>query len=102
MEFGAAAVAHLATLIPGKPEAIILSHLLRHAVGRNSAKPWVNIEAELHRHGVSLTKQGFQQGILRRTRAGDIFIGSYDRDGMAGYFIIDSVDDARLTLTCPL
>ena len=80
----------------GTPERIILDYLLAEGVGRNNAKPWRNIESELSRHGFDWNIQKFQQGLLKASREGDMYIGSNDHLPFRGYFIIADQEDANL------
>jgi hypothetical protein len=81
---------------PGTPERIILDFLLANGIGRANAKPWSTIEAELRRHGFVWRLQQFQQGLLKDSREGDMYIGSNDHAPYKGYFIIADQDDATL------
>jgi len=80
----------------GTPERIILDFLLENGVGRANAQPWAAIEAELMRHGFDWRIQKFQQGLLKTSREGDMYIGSNDRLPYRGYFIISEPGDANL------
>jgi hypothetical protein len=80
----------------GSPERLILEFLLQHGVGRANAQPWVAIEAHLQRHGVNWRLQTFQQGLLKDSREGDMYIGSNDHEPYCGYFIIVDREDAQL------
>jgi hypothetical protein len=65
--------------------------MMIHAVGKHNAVPLPDIVAHLKGLGVNITTNGFQQSILAESRSGDYFIGS----GHKGYFLIDTIDDAR-------
>ena len=80
----------------GTPERIILDYLLAHGVGRANAQPWSAIEAELSRYGFEWRLQTFQQGLLKASREGDMYIGSNDHGEYRGYFIIADRKDAEL------
>lgn len=76
-------------------EREILGYLLVHAVGRENAKTWDVISEEVRRSiGISHTKNHFQNGLLKRSRESDFFIGSTDSKP-AGYFLIDTLIDAQ-------
>lgn len=95
MPFIVSARKRLATLSPKSEKAILLDYLLRHAVGRNNAKSWPVIETYLQSKGVSMNQQRFQQGVLKNTRSGSIFIASNDHGRSRGYFLIDDQADAQ-------
>jgi|GEM_PF-1629526 len=80
----------------GTPERIILDFLLANGVGRANAQPWASISAELNRHGFDWRLQKFQQGLLKVSREGDMYIGSNDHGPFKGYFIISERADANL------
>lgn len=80
----------------GSPERVILEFLRDNAVGRANAKPWSAIHAELDRHGYDWRLQKFQQGLLKASREGDLYIGSNDHGAYKGYFLIADREDAQL------
>ncbi len=80
----------------GSPERLILEYLLQHGVGRANAQPWAEIQAHLHQHGFDWRLQKFQQGLLKASREGDMYIGSNDHLPYRGYFIIADREDAEL------
>jgi len=80
----------------GSPERIILEFLRENAVGRSNAHPWSLIQAELKRHGYEWRLQDFQQGVLKASREGDLYIGSNDHGEFRGYFLIADREDAEL------
>lgn len=94
--FAADVNAHMSTLPKGSIEHILYRYLFRNAVGRTNVKTWGAIKAHLSASGHTLSKTGFQQGILKRSRAGTIFIASHDNGPYRGYFLIDSQQDAEL------
>jgi hypothetical protein len=70
---------HRASVLPAADEErIVLEFLIANGVGRSNAQPWRVIQEHLKKHGVSMQQQRFQQGILKRTRENDVFIGSND------------------------
>jgi len=73
------------------PVRLTLEYMMRHAVGRNNAVPLPTIVAHLQGAGASISETGFQQTVLAASRDGDYFIGS----GRHGYFLIDTIADAR-------
>lgn len=80
----------------GSPERLILEYLLEHGVGRAHAQPWEAIRDHLERHGFDWRLQTFQQGLLKASREGDMYIGSNDHLPFRGYFIIAEREDAEL------
>lgn len=80
----------------GTPERIVLEFLRDHGVGRNNAQPWWRISEILEGHGFSWRIQNFQQGLLRETREGDLYIGSNDHGRSRGYFLVADEEDADL------
>lgn len=86
----------VATYPPGSAERLILDYLLQNAVGRADARPWSAIEAHLQQHGLEVRLQTFQQGLLKNSREGDMYIGSNDHNPYRGYFIIAERQDAEL------
>jgi hypothetical protein len=79
----------------GSIERLIMDFLLQHGVGRQNAQPWSAIEDYLRQHGHSVRQQAFQQGLLKQSREGTVFIGSSDH-GVRGYFLIRDKDDAEI------
>lgn len=80
----------------GTPERIILDFLLANGVGRANAQPWRAIQQELADHGFDWRLQTFQQGLLKQTREGDMYIGSNDHLPYRGFFLIADREDAEL------
>jgi hypothetical protein len=80
----------------GSPDRLILEFLLQHGVGRANAQPWPAIQAHLQLHGFEWRLQTFQQGLLKISREGDMYIGSNDHQPYRGYFIIADREDAEL------
>jgi hypothetical protein len=76
---------------PNDPVRITLEYMVQHAVGKRNSVPLKNIVAYLQSRGVNITETGFQQSILSESRGADYFIGA----GHRGYFLIDTIDDAR-------
>lgn len=95
MAFSNSATAAINDLPPEDPQRVVLEYFLQHARGRSNAKTWDQIEAHLSTTEVHLTREQFQQGILANTRSGEIFIGSNDRNPGAGYFLIETREDAE-------
>src|ERR1041385_8732958 len=91
MPFVEAARAQVAELPKGDRTRIVLEFLLARAVGQQRAIPWPKIRDFLLRRGHRLSKNSFQQGILKQTRESAVFIGS----GKRGYYLIADADDAR-------
>lgn len=71
-------------------EARILDFLIRTSVGHENAKPWSAIAKWLNEPTFRMGKNGFQNGLLRRSRLSDFWIGSC----RGGFFIIDEEEDA--------
>jgi hypothetical protein len=86
----------VATYPPGSPERLILDFLLQNGVGRAHAQPWEAIQDHLRQHGFNWRVQTFQQGLLKESREGDMYIGSNDHLPYRGYFIIAEREDAHL------
>jgi len=80
----------------GSPERLILDFLLQNGVGRANAQPWLVIEDHLRQKGFDWRVQTFQQGLLKDSREGDMYIGSNDHPPYSGYFIIAEREDAKL------
>ena len=95
MPFAQSAKLRIASLQSKSPEKLILEFLLLNALGAKNAQPWRLIKNHLESHGIQLSQQAFQQGILKETREGDIFIGSNDHGASKGYFLISSAQDAK-------
>jgi hypothetical protein len=74
----------------------ILCYLKRHALGSQNAKSWKEITAAL---GISMSKNSFQQGLLKNSRNGNLFIGSNDHGESSGYFLINSQKDAEVMMS---
>lgn len=96
MPFLSAVQSHVQALPPGSADRLILEFLLANAVGRHNAQPWSALEAYLKRHGVSIRQQTFQQGLLMKSREGQLFIGSNDHGVGRGYFLIQDREDAEV------
>ena len=81
----------LANRLPANdPLRLTLEFLLQNAVGRGNAVPFSQIDRHLQRHGVAMSMQTFQHTVLQATRAGTVFIASFNQ----GYFLIQNQDDA--------
>jgi hypothetical protein len=87
---------HVQTLQSGSTERLILEFLLQNAVGRHNAQPWSALDTHLRHHGVSIRQQTFQQGLLKKSREGEMFIGSNDHGVGRGYFLIKDREDAEI------
>ncbi len=92
MSFLPAAQREIGKRQPGDPVRMTLEYMVRHAVGRHNAVPLRDIVDHLNNQGLTVTETGFQQTILAESRSGDYYIGS----GHRGYFLIDTIDDARV------
>jgi len=84
------------SLPEGNVNRIILEYLLHNAVGSESAKSWKLIERHLKKCNVMISKSSFQQGLLKQTREGDIFIGSNDHGRCCGYYIMNDMYDVQV------
>jgi hypothetical protein len=73
----------------------ILCYLKEHAMGSSNAKSWNKISSAL---GLTISKNTFQQGLLKKSREGNLFIGSNDHGESSGYFIIDDAKDAEIMM----
>jgi len=88
------AAEELLAKLPVGYDYVILSYLLREAVGVANAKPWTSISRHLLEvHQVKLRPQTFQEGLLKKSREGPAFIGS---DPRRGYFIIETPEDLKV------
>ena len=96
MPFLEAAKTHVQTLPASSVERCILEFLLANAVGRHCAVTWPTIEAHLKRRGHSVRQQTFQQGLLKQSREGSVYIGSNDHGEGRGYFLIQDREDAEV------
>jgi hypothetical protein len=96
MPFLSEAQKYVQTLQPGSAERLILEFLLQNAVGRYNSQPWPALEKYLRRHQVSIRQQTFQQGLLKKSREGPVFIGSNDHGTGRGYFLIQDKEDAEV------
>jgi hypothetical protein len=96
MAFANSVAQEVAGLAQDDPYRIVLEHLRQHGRGRANAKPYPEIETELARHGINMSQTQFQQTLLKRTREGDVFIGSTDQGPFRGYFLIEDVADAEV------
>lgn len=96
MPFFATAQAHASTLPVGSADRLILEFLLQNAVGRLNSQPWSAIDDHLKRHGIQIRQQTFQQGLLKKSREGEVFIGSNDHGIGRGYFLIVDREDAEI------
>ncbi len=78
---------------PGSIEKSILTLLSGQARGRKNAMPWREISAFitdfLGFKGKS--KNWFQNGMVNKSRKGDLFIGSCRK----GFFLIETLEDAQ-------
>jgi len=90
MPFFESCITNAHTLARTTAERAILDYLLENAVGKNNAKSWDTISFALKDEHTLPTKEGFQMGLLARSRGSDAFIGSCP----AGYFIINGLEDA--------
>ena len=75
---------------PNDPIRLTLEYLSQNGVGHQNPVPLDRIVAHLQTQGVNITNTGFQQTVLKASRAADYYIGS----GSRGYFLIDTIDDA--------
>jgi hypothetical protein len=73
----------------------ILKFLRSHCMGSQNAKSWRVITGAL---GLSISKNTFQQGLLKKSRNGNLFIGSNDHGVSSGYFLINSQQDAEIMM----
>jgi hypothetical protein len=80
----------------GSVERCILEFLLANAVGRHKAVTWPTVKQHLEQHGHSARQQTFQQGLLKQSREGSVFIGSNDHGVGQGYFLIQDKEDAEV------
>jgi hypothetical protein len=80
----------------GSVERVIMEFLLQNAIGRHNSQPWSALDTHLQQHGHHIRQQTFQQGLLKRTREGEVFIGSNDHGIGRGYFLIQDREDADI------
>jgi len=71
---------------------LTLEYLIQHGIGHQNPVPLIVIVQHLNDNGIQISETGFQQTVLAASRDADYFIGSGNR----GYFLIDTVDDARV------
>lgn len=100
MSFVPNAIRRAAILPEGSEERVVLDFLISNAVGSSNAQPWNLIKAHLRNKGFSVTEQRFQQCILKRNWEHDVFIGSNDHGAARGYFLINTIEDARTMRDC--
>jgi hypothetical protein len=96
MAFIKSVASEVAGLRPNDPYRVCLEYLDQKARGRAQAKTWTEIEAELTTHGINMSREEFQQTLLKRSRGGNIFIGSNDHGPFRGYFLIVDEEDAEI------
>ena len=96
MPFVSAAQNYALTLQAGSNERLILEYLFKNALGRANSKTWSDIDTYLKQNGVKIRQQTFQQGLLKKSREGEIFIGSNDHGLGRGYFLIQDKADAEI------
>lgn len=96
MSFLPAARAYASTLPPSSSGAILFNYLIANAVGSSNAATWDALASHLASHGIVMSQQTFQHGLLADSRSLACFIGSYDKGKKRGYFIIDTIFDAEL------
>jgi len=96
MAFANSVAQEVIGLAQDDPYRICLEYLRKHGRGRTNSKTYSEIQAELARHGIEMSQTEFQQTLLKRTRGGDVFIGSTDHGEFRGYFLIDDADDAEV------
>lgn len=76
---------------PRDPVRVVLEFLLENGVGRSNSVSWARIDDALKTSGITMSKPEFQQSVLAESRRNKYFIGW----GNKGYFLIDSINDAR-------
>jgi len=96
MPFVSEAQNYALTLQAGSNERLILEYLFKNALGRANSKTWSDIDTYLKQNGVKIRQQTFQQGLLKKSREGEIFIGSNDHGLGRGYFLIQDKADAEI------
>jgi len=96
MPFLNAAQIYIQQLPAGSADRLIMEFLLQNAVGRHNSQPWSALDAHLQRHDIQIRQQTFQQGLLKRSREGEVFIGSNDHGIGRGYFLIQDREDAEV------
>lgn len=72
------------------PYRITLEYLANSAIGKKNAVPIEQVVAHLERNGHHITKEGFQQTILSKSRQSSICIAS-SRNGI---YLIKTLEDA--------
>jgi hypothetical protein len=77
---------------PNDPVRLTLEFLSQRGVGYQHSVPLADIVAHLQAQNVPISATGFQQTVLAASRDADYYIGSGNR----GYFLIDTIDDARV------
>ena len=92
MSFLPAVQREIANRQPNDPIRLTLEYLIQHGIGHQNPVPLIVIVQHLNDNGIQISETGFQQTVLAASRDADYFIGSGNR----GYFLIDTVDDARV------
>jgi hypothetical protein len=87
---------YVLSLKVGSAERLILDYLLNNAAGRNNARAWPEIDEFLQKNGHKIRQQRFQQGLLKSSREGTIFIAANDHGESRGYFLIKDRQDAEI------
>ena len=96
MPFLNAAQIYIQQLPACSADRLIMEFLLQNAVGRHNSQPWGALDAYLSQHDIHIRQQTFQQGLLKRSREGKVFIGSNDHGIGRGYFLIQDREDAEV------
>jgi len=96
MPFSNSIAQEIAGLDQRDPYRILLENMRLEALGRNNSKAFGVIEAELAQRGVNVTQTQFQQTLLKKSRGGQVFIGSTDHGPHRSYFLIETPDDAEV------
>jgi hypothetical protein len=76
---------------PNDPVRMTLEFLLTGGAGKSNAVTLRTIVAHLNERGIDISENQWQTTVLADSRRADFFIGS----GGTGYFLIETVDDAR-------
>ena len=92
MSFLPAVHREIANRQPNDPIRQTLEYLIQHGIGHLNPVPLPIIVQHLNDNGILISETDFQQTVLATSRDADYFIGSSNR----GYFLIDTIDDARV------
>jgi hypothetical protein len=88
-----AAKEELKLMDPATTDYMILDFLIKFGAGRENAKSWPEIDDFLRARGRVIRKEDFQQGLLKKSRESNFYIGSNDKGEPSGYAIPVTLSD---------